>query len=130
MRIGFVGCGYTADLYMLSIKRYPQLELVAVTDRNQKRLQAFGNYHAIETCPTTEALLSDHNIELIVNLTNPNSHFEVSKMCLEAGKHVYSEKPMTLIFSEAQALTESAKRKGLYLSSAPCGILGETAQTL
>ena len=130
MRIGFVGCGYTADLYMASIKRYPQLELVAVTDYNQKRLQAFGNYHTIETCPTTEALLSDHNVELIVNLTSPNSHFEVSKMCLEAGKHVYSEKPMSETFAEAQALVDLANRKGLHLSSAPCGILGETAQTL
>jgi len=115
---------------MTSIKGYPQLELAAVTDRNQKRLQEFGNYHAIKTCPTTEALLSDPTIELIVNLTNPNSHFEVSKMCLEAGKHVYSEKPMAMTFAEARALVDLANRKGLHLSSAPCGILGETAQTL
>jgi predicted dehydrogenase len=74
--------------------------------------------------------LADPNIEMIVNLTNANSHFDVSKACLEAGKHVYSDKPMTLIFSEAQLLAELANRKGLYLSSAPCGILGETAQTL
>jgi predicted dehydrogenase len=51
-------------------------------------------------------------------------------MCLEAGKHVYSEKPMTVKFSDAQALVDLANRKGLHLSSAPCGILGETAQTL
>jgi predicted dehydrogenase len=94
------------------------------------RAQAFGNCYGIETCATTEALLSDHTIELIVNLTTPNSHFEVSKMCLEAGKHVYSEKPLMVTFSEAQALVDLANRKGLYLSSAPCGILGETAQTL
>ena len=130
MRIGFVGCGYTADLYMQSLKSYPQLELAAVTDRNQKRLQEFGDYHAVETCPTTEALLSDHTIELIVNLTNPNSHFEVSKMCLEAGRHVYTEKPMAMTFAEARALVDLANRNGLHLSSAPCGILGETAQTL
>jgi predicted dehydrogenase len=115
---------------MPSIKRHHQLELVAVTDRNLTRAQAFGNCYGIKTCATTEALLSDHTIELIVNLTNPNSHFEVSKMCLEAGKHVYSEKPLTVTFSEAQALVDLANRKGLYLSSAPCGILGETAQTL
>jgi predicted dehydrogenase len=130
MRIGFVGCGYTADLYMPSIKRYPQLELVAVTDRNQERAQAFGNYYTIETCPTTEELLSDYNLDLVVNLTNPNSHFEVTKKCLESGKHVYSEKPMTVTFAEAKTLVDLAKRKGLHLSAAPCGILGETAQTL
>ncbi len=130
MNIGFVGCGYTADLYMESIKRYSQLELVAVTDRNPERLSAFGNYHGVKTYATTEALLSHQNIELIVNLTNPNSHFEVTQMCLEAGKHVYSEKPMSVTFAEGQKLVDLAKSKNLYLSSAPCGILGETAQTL
>jgi len=130
MRIGFIGCGYTADLYMPGINRYPQLELVVVTDRNQKRAQEFGNYYSIETCPTNEALLSDYNLDIVVNLTNPNSHFEVIKKCLEAGKHVYTEKPMTVEFEDAKTLTELAKSKGLYLSSAPCGILGETAQNL
>jgi predicted dehydrogenase len=130
MRIGFIGCGYTADLYMPHIKRYPQLELVAVTDRNQKRAQEFGNYYNIETCATTEALLADYDIELVINLTNPNSHFEVTKMCLDAGKHVYTEKPMTVTLKESQALVDLANQKGLYLSAAPCGILGETAQTL
>jgi predicted dehydrogenase len=130
MRIGFVGCGYTADMYIKSLKNYSHLELAAVTDRDQERARQFSTYYSIKTCPTTEALLAEPNVEMIVNLTNPNSHFEVSKACLEAGKHVYSEKPLTVTFSEAQALVELADRKGLYLSSAPCGILGETAQTL
>jgi len=130
MRIGFVGCGYAADIYFQQLKKYPHLKLVAVTDRDQKRLTEFGAYYSVKTCSTLEVLLADPNIEMIVNLTNPSSHFEVSKACLEAGKHVYSEKPLTMAFSEAQALVELANTKGLYLSSAPCGVLGETAQTL
>jgi Predicted dehydrogenases and related proteins len=130
MRIGLVGCGYVADLYMQSLKRYPHLELVAVTDDDPKRARQFGVCNSVKTCPTVEALLAEPNIEMIVNLTNANGHFEVSKMSLEAGKHVYSDKPLTVTFSEAQALVDLANRKGLYLSSAPCGILGETAQTL
>jgi len=130
MQIGFVGCGYAADIYFQSLKKYPHLKLVAVTDRDQKRLSEFGAYYSVKTCSTVEALLADPSIEMIVNLTNPSSHFEVSKACLEAGKHVYSEKPLTMAFSEAQALVELANTKGLYLSSAPCGVLGETAQTL
>lgn len=130
MRIGFVGCGYTADYYFQSLKKYPRLELVAVTDRDQRRLKEFGAYYSVKTCSTVEALLADPNIEMIVNLTDPSSHFEVNKACLEAGKHIYSEKPLTMAFSEAQALVELANAKGLYLSSAPCGVLGETAQTL
>lgn len=130
MRIGFVGCGYTADLYMPHLKSYPQLELAAVTDRNPERSRAFGEHYGVKVSPTTEEMLANYDIELVINLTNPNSHFEVTKMCLEAGKHVYSEKPMTVTLSEGQALVDLARSKGLYLSSAPCGVLGETAQTL
>ena len=130
MRIGFVGCGYVTDMYMPSIKRYPYLELVAVTDHDQERAHQFSGCYSVKTYPSIEVLLADPNIDMIVNLSNSNSHFEVSKVCLEAGKHVYSDKPMTLTFTEAKALVDLANRKGLYLSSAPCGILGETAQTL
>jgi predicted dehydrogenase len=130
MKIGFVKCGYVADTYIKSLKNYPYLELAAVTDRDQKRASEFGAYHSVKTCPSIEALLDEPNIEIIVNLSDANSHYEVTKMCLEAGKHVYSDKPMTVEFSDAKELVELAERKGLYLSSAPCGILGETAQTL
>jgi predicted dehydrogenase len=130
MRIGFVGCGYAADIFFELVNKYPHLELVAVTDRDQKRLSQFGAYYSVKTCPTVETLLAEPSIEMIVNLTNPGSHFEVSKACLEAGKHVYSEKPLAMTFSEGQELVELANSKGLYLSCAPCGVLGETAQTL
>lgn len=130
MGIGFVGCGYAGDIYIQSLKKYPYLKLIAVTDRDQKRLAQFAAYYSVKTYPTVEELLADSSIEVVVNLTNPSSHFEVSKACLEAGKHVYSEKPMTMDFVEAQTLVELANEKGLYFSSAPCSVLGETAQTL
>jgi predicted dehydrogenase len=130
MQIGFVGLSYIADQYFQSLKKYPHLDLVAVTDRDQKRTLEFSDFYSVKTYPTVEALLANPNIEMIVNLTNPESHFEVSKACLEAGKHLYSDKPLTITFSQAQELVELANRKGLYLSSAPCGVLGETAQTL
>ncbi len=130
MRIGFVGCNYVADTYIESLKNYPQLELASVTDSDPALAARFGAFYSVKTSPSVEALLSDPGIELIVNLSDADSHFEISKMCLEAGKHVYSDKPMTTKFSDARELTALAERKGLYLSSAPCGILGETAQTL
>jgi predicted dehydrogenase len=67
---------------------------------------------------------------LIVNLTNPGSHFVVSRACLEAGKHVYSEKPLAMNMEEAQALCGLAANRNLVLASAPCSVLGEAAQTL
>jgi predicted dehydrogenase len=130
MRIGFVGCGFTADHYVDRLKRYPHLELVAATDQDRKRASQFCAYHSVKLCPTLEALLADPSIEMIVNLTSSSSHFEVSKACLETGKHLYTEKPMATTFSQAQALVELADAKGLYFSAAPCILLGETGQTL
>lgn len=75
-------------------------------------------------------MLSDPDIQMIVNLTTSSSHFEVSKACLEAGKHLYSEKPLAITLTEAQQLVDLAKAKGLYFSGAPASLLGETAQTL
>jgi len=130
IRIGFVGCGYTGDIYTPGLRKYPYVKLVGATDLDQERLAQFGAYYSVKTYPTLEALLADPGIEMVVNLTHLASHFEVIKACLEAGKHVYTEKPITETFSEAQALMELAKAKGLHLSSAPCGLLGESAQTL
>jgi len=67
----------------------------------------------------TEALLSDHTIELIVNLTTPNSHFEVSKMCLEAGKHVYSEKPLMVTFQSPSISGPGEPQRSLFILG-PC----------
>jgi predicted dehydrogenase len=75
-------------------------------------------------------LLEDRTVEIVLNLTNPKSHFSVSKACLKAGKHVYSEKPLAIALSEAKELVELAEQQGLYISSAPCNLLGETAQTI
>jgi predicted dehydrogenase len=130
MRIGFVGCGFTADHYLDSLKLYPQLDLVAVTDHDAQRASQFSAFHSVKLAPNLPELLSDPSIEMIVNLTNSGSHYEVSRACLEAGKHLYSEKPLATTFAEAQALVQLAEAKGLYYSAAPCSLLGETAQTL
>jgi predicted dehydrogenase len=77
-----------------------------------------------------DELLRDETVEIVVNLTNPHSHYEVSRRALEAGRHVYSEKPFAEDLAQALELVELAERRGLVLSSAPCSLLGETAQTL
>ncbi len=130
MRIGFVGCGYTGDHYLDSLKRYPELELVAATDCDQERASKFCSFHSVKHIPTLEAMVADPNIDMIVNLTNSSSHYKVTKACLEAGKHVYTEKPLATKFSQAQELVALAEAKGLYLSAAPCSLLGASAQTL
>lgn len=131
MRIAIVGCGYVADYYLKTLQINPELELIGVMDRNQERADKFATYHGIsKTYQTLDQLLDDKGVDIVVNLTNPSSHFTVSQAALEAGKHVYSEKPLSMEFEEAKILVELAQQKGLYISAAPCSILNETAQTI
>lgn len=130
MRIAFVGCGYVADLYMATLRRHPELELVGVHDRDPVRQARFSAYHGLSSWPTLEALLADDRVEMVLNLTNPRSHFEVTRACLEAGKHVYSEKPLAMEVSQAEELVALAARKGVRLSGAPSRLLAEPAQTM
>ncbi len=130
MRIAFVGCGYVADFYVLSLKNHPSLELTGVYDRSAERAEAFGRFHRLRTYRSLPELLEDTRVQLVVNLTNPRSHYEVSRACLEAGKHVYSEKPISTDIAQAKELVALAEKKGLLIASAPCSVLGESAQTL
>ena len=129
-RIAFVGCGFVADLYARTLALHPQLELSGVFDRDPQRSDVFARHFATKRYRALGELLDDDCVEIVVNLTNPRSHFEVSTACLEAGKHVYSEKPLAMDMSEARWLTELAEERGLLLSGAPCSVLGETAQTV
>lgn len=63
MRIGIVGCGHAGDTSINSIKKYPHLQLVAVTDRDQRRLAEFAAYYSVKTYPTVDAILADPSVE-------------------------------------------------------------------
>jgi predicted dehydrogenase len=130
MRIGLVGCGFVADLYMSSLALHPGIEVSGAFDVDAKRLSTFTQAHRIASFASLESLLGDERIEVVVNLTAPQAHFEVSRAALLAGKHVYSEKPLATELSEAKQLVQLAAQRGLLLAGAPCTLLGETAQTL
>jgi predicted dehydrogenase len=130
-KIGIVGTGFVADLYMRSLKTFPGITVVKAFDTNVVRLTAFSAYWNVPAASSLQDLLSGANApNLILNLTNPDSHFQVSHACLNAGKHVYSEKPLASSMKEAIGLYETSKSRSLMLASAPCSILGEAAQTL
>jgi predicted dehydrogenase len=130
MRIAIVGCGFVADYYMKTLPLHPQLQVVGGTDRDEERATRFANRHSVLAYPSLDDLLADPKVELVLNLTNPRSHFTVSRACLLAGKHVYSEKPLAMTVSEAEELVSLAEEKGVQLSAAPSRLLGVTAQTM
>lgn len=130
MNLAVVGCGYVAEFYAKTLGNYPALRLAGAYDSNAANLDAFVRLTSARRFGSLDELLADAGVDLVVNLTNPRSHFEVTRRSLEAGKHVYSEKPLGMTTAEAVQLADLAERRGLYLSSAPCSLLSETAQTL
>lgn len=130
MQIAVIGCGFIADFYIRSLQTYPLLELTGVADQDMSRANHFGSFYNLHVYESVDQLLRDRRIELVLNLTNPRSHYTVSKACLKAGKHVYSEKPLAMDFAEATELVDLAEVNGLRISSAPCSLLGECAQTM
>ena len=123
MNIAIVGCGFLADYYLTTLPGYPVLELIGVMDRDPDRAARFAQFHHVHKFASLDDLLSDERVELVLNLTNPRSHYEVSKACLDAGKHVYSEKPLATALDQAKSLVELASSRGLP-PSAPCSLLG------
>ena len=130
MRFAIVGCGYVADLYVSTLRNHPNLELAGIFDCNLARAQRFAEFHHLRRYESLDQLLEDGTVHLVANLTNPRSHFAISQAALQAGKHVYSEKPLAMSLSQAEQLVELADGQGLLLASAPCSVLSETAQTL
>ena len=129
MRLALIGCGNVAPFYLKTLPKYRQLQLVGVMDQDEERATRFSRYYSVFRYSFLDELLDDTRVELVLNLTNPRSHFEISKACLMAGKHVYSEKPLAMSFPEGQWLVNFANEEGLSLSAAPSRLLGETAQT-
>jgi predicted dehydrogenase len=128
--VAIVGCGFVADYYLATMANHPALTVSGVYDRDMRRAEAFATYHGLRRYTDFESMLADDTVDLVVNLTSPESHYEVSRQALVAGKHVYSEKPIATSLTEGAELVELAERSGLVLGVAPCVPLGETAQTL
>jgi predicted dehydrogenase len=126
--VAIIGTGFVADLYAASLKTFPDIKVVACYDRDGERLARFCAHWNLPAVSSLEAALASA-ATIILNLTNPDSHYEVSRAALDAGRHVYSEKPLATAMDDARALYALALEKGLQLASAPCSLLSETAQT-
>jgi predicted dehydrogenase len=130
VRAALVGAGNIAGRYATRILESDGLELAGATDVLPGRADAFAAEQGGVAYPSLDALLSDDAVELLVNLTAPHAHAEVTAAALAAGKHVHSEKPLALRHAEAQRLVELARTHGVRLSTSPATLLGEAQQTL
>lgn len=128
-RIGLVGCGVISDIYLQTCRKFDILEVVACAslDIDESRAKA-AQYNIPRAC-TPDEIFADPDIDCVLNLTIPAAHAEISLKALEAGKHVYSEKPFATSVEEGRKVLALAEAKGLCVGNAPDTFLGGRMQT-
>lgn len=127
--LGIVGTGNIAGGYARDALTHPEIRLVAATDLDPARAATFAETYDCRVHPSLDALLADDEVDIVVNLTVHHAHHDVTKRALEAGRHVYTEKPLALTSAEARELVDLASSRGLRLGCSPSTFLGEAQQT-
>jgi predicted dehydrogenase len=123
VKAAIIGCGNVSAQYLAAAPQFKGLEIVACSDLDPVVAAAVAARHDLRAL-TPEALLRDPEIELVINLTVPAAHVEVGLGALEAGKHLYSEKPLAVGLADGRRLVETAATRGLRLGCAPDTFLG------
>ena len=129
--IGIVGCGVIAGAYAGWMRQsYPgRLHPVACHDQDPARAASLAQRFGLEVEASLEALLARPDVEIVLNLTNPQSHAAVTLAALAAGCHVYSEKPLALTLGDADRIVQEARRRGLAVAGAPSVMFGAPQRT-
>jgi len=131
VKIAMIGVGAISGIYLDNITGlFKEVELIGVCDKIRERAErAKEKYSVPKLYETMYDAFADPEVEIILNLTRPYEHFEVTEAALKAGKHVYSEKPLGAAFEEGEALVKLAEEKSLMLGGAPDTFLGAGIQT-
>ncbi|MEM8655798.1 MAG: Gfo/Idh/MocA family oxidoreductase [Pseudomonadota bacterium] len=125
--IGIIGCGNISTAYLRLAPLFKGLEVRAVADVNPAAAQAQAKAFDVRA-DTVDGLLRADDIDIVLNLTIPDAHFEVTRSILDAGKHAYSEKPIVLSQEQGEVLRDLATSQNLRVGSAPDTFLGGAHQ--
>jgi predicted dehydrogenase len=125
--IGIIGCGVISDAYLKGAARSQLIRVKSVADMRPEAAKVKADAFGVQAA-TQEALLADPEIDIIVNLTVPLAHAVVNHDIIAAGKHVYSEKPLTATFAEAEGVLAAAAARGVRVGGAPDTFLGASHQ--
>lgn len=131
VKIAIIGIGAISGIYLENItKKFKEVEILGVCDLVRERAEkAKEDYNIPKIYDTMHDAFSDPEVQVVLNLTRPYEHFEVSSAALKAGKHVYSEKPLGATFEEGEELVKLAEQNNLMLGGAPDTYLGAGLQT-
>lgn len=129
VRIGVVGCGVISKVYLERLTSLRFLRVTAVADLVAERAEAKAAEHRIARACSPGQLLDADDVDLVVNLTIPAAHAELGLAAIEAGKSLYTEKPLALTRDEGTAIVAAAAARGVRVGCAPDTFLGAGLQT-
>ncbi len=122
-KVGLIGCGHIAETYFRAHKYFNNFKIIKCADIKEKAAKKCASTYKIKSLSVKD-ILNDDEIEIILNLTIPKAHYEISKKALLHNKHVYTEKPMAINLKDGKELVKLAKKKRLYIGNAPDTFLG------
>jgi predicted dehydrogenase len=130
MKVGLIGTGRISDIYLTNCMKFEELDVIACASLDREEASLKAKRFNLPQVLSPEELLSDDEIECVLNLTIPAAHFDISKAALEAGKHVYSEKPFVTSLNKGQQLLDLAAERQLLIGNAPDTFMGGRWQTV
>ncbi|MFZ4843217.1 Gfo/Idh/MocA family protein [Mycetocola saprophilus] len=126
--IGLIGAGVISDQYLANLTTFPDVEVRFIADLDVERARTQAEKYGVAGFGTVAELLADDSIEIVINLTIPKVHVEIALQILNAGKHVWSEKPFALDRESGRELLAVANAKNLRVATAPDTFLGAGIQ--
>jgi predicted dehydrogenase len=127
--IGVIGCGNISNQYLKNLSAFPDVAVVTCADLDPERARAQAAAYGVPRWGSPADALADPGVDLIVNLTVPAAHAGVTADAIAAGRHVWSEKPLTLDVASGRALLDQAKAAGVRIGCAPDTVLGAGLQS-
>ncbi|MFD0665244.1 Gfo/Idh/MocA family protein [Thermocatellispora tengchongensis] len=127
--VGVVGTGVISAQYLRNLTAFPDVRVVGVADLDPERAAAVAAEHGVPAAPDVASLLATPEVEIVLNLTIPAAHAAVATAALQAGKHVYGEKPLALDPAEGEKVLAEAASRGLRVGNAPDTFLGAGLQS-
>jgi predicted dehydrogenase len=127
--VAVVGCGDISNQYLPHLASFPDVDVVFCADIDPDRARAKAEQYGVAHSGGLDAALARTDVDLVVNLTVPTAHMTIASAALDAGKHVWNEKPLTVDLDDARSLIGKAAANGLRIGCAPDTTLGAGIQT-
>ncbi|MCL2664237.1 MAG: Gfo/Idh/MocA family oxidoreductase [Defluviitaleaceae bacterium] len=130
IKIGIVGVGSISGIYLKNITQvFQEIEIAGVCDLVDERAERAKQNYGVHKYADMHEMFRDPAVDIVLNITRPYEHLDVSLAAIAAGKHVYSEKPLGASFEEGIKIRNAAKERGVLIGGAPDTFLGAGIQT-